>query len=1084
MVDSFMKTGILAKLKAFLAAKGISTGAAVGIVAAGATAVAGVAAVGVIILSSRAHEHVFTNYISDGNATCTEDGTETAKCELCDTKDTKPDVDSALGHDIQTHEAQLSTCEAKGWNVYESCSRCDYTTYSEVAALGHNYIFEYDEENHRSKCTRCDDVKDTKSHTLNSGGYCECGYGCQHIAETAATCTKQAVCSKCRKPFGELAKHTLIDIPGKSPTCTESGISTGSKCSVCNTIVKEQTVLSANGHSWGSDNVTKFATCTESGIEKFGCRYCSATKTETISAKGHSYSTEWTIDTPAICVNNGSKSYHCTECDAKSNVTEIPSNGHHRYGEDNKCKDCDSDIVYTTGLEFVKVNEGRAYTLRGLGNTLDTDIYIPPIYNDLPVISIEAYAFANYERLTSIYVPRTVISIGENAFAGCTGLTSITLPFAGEKTESTPNTHFGYVFGASTYSENNSYVPSSLKIVEITGANEKSTSIYDYAFYGCKNIVTIEVLRGVGRIGKAAFKDCTGIASMILPFVGEGSGSSSIGNTYFGYIFGAESYSENNSCVPSLLRTVVITGGSSVNDFAFYGCEKITSIEIFDNITRIGNGALQNCSGLTDIILPFVGEKKDGFSNRSFKYVFGGSVPDSLRNVVITGGTIIAQSAFSGCDIISIKIPSSITSIESYAFSSCTRLRNVTFAENSNLQSIGYVAFNNCWSIRSIKIPSSVIKIDEQAFSDCDNLASITVEAENTAYHSSGNCLIETESKTLVLGCDNSVIPTDGSVTSIGNYAFDYARELESIEIPNSVTSIGESAFYGCEKLSSIFIPQNVVTIGESAFVHCSGLTEITFAEGSNLKSIGYSAFASCEKLTSFEIPQSVERIDTLAFHSCKGLTSISIPSSVTSIGDLVFDECVNLKSITVDTGNALYHSDGNCLIHTESKTLLKGLDNSVIPTDGSVTIIGENAFSYCSELDSIEIPNSVTSIEKYAFSYCYNLSNIIFAENSKLQHIGIHAFYCCVNLASIKIPSNVTNIDKLAFQNCDKLEFAIFENASNWSITTHMGPDTFDPNKPDAYFIPLTKIDVTDAKQTAKYFTGTYVSCYWCRSE
>ena len=80
----------------------------------------------------------------------------------------------------------------------------------------------------------------------------------------------------------------------------------------------------------------------------------------------------------------------------------------------------------------------------------------------------------------------------------------------------------------------------------------------------------------------------------------------------------------------------------------------------------------------------------------------------------------------------------------------------------------------------------------------------ITVQSGNTKYHAAGNCLIETESKTLILGCKDSIIPTDGSVTSIGNNAFRNCTSLTSITIPNSVTSIGNNAFYGCTGLTSI----------------------------------------------------------------------------------------------------------------------------------------------------------------------------------------------------------------------------------------------------------------------------------------
>ena len=85
------------------------------------------------------------------------------------------------------------------------------------------------------------------------------------------------------------------------------------------------------------------------------------------------------------------------------------------------------------------------------------------------------------------------------------------------------------------------------------------------------------------------------------------------------------------------------------------------------------------------------------------------------------------------------------------------------------------------------------------AFYQCGGLKSITVEKGNKYYHSAGNCLIETASKTLIAGCRNSVIPTDGSVTSIGERTFFGCVSLTSITIPGSVTSIGEDAFWGCD---------------------------------------------------------------------------------------------------------------------------------------------------------------------------------------------------------------------------------------------------------------------------------------------
>lgn len=111
----------------------------------------------------------------------------------------------------------------------------------------------------------------------------------------------------------------------------------------------------------------------------------------------------------------------------------------------------------------------------------------------------------------------------------------------------------------------------------------------------------------------------------------------------------------------------------------------------------------------------------------------------------------------------------------------------------------------------------------------------------------------------------------------------------------------------------------------------------------------------------------------------CIGLTSVTIPNSVTSIGSGAFSICSGLESITVASGNTKYHSENNCLIETAAETLIVGCKNSIIPSDGSVTSIGEGAFSGCTGLTNVNIPDSVTSIGSGAFEYCVMLNEIKF---------------------------------------------------------------------------------------------------------
>ena len=194
--------------------------------------------------------------------------------------------------------------------------------------------------------------------------------------------------------------------------------------------------------------------------------------------------------------------------------------------------------------------------------------------------------------------------------------------------------------------------------------------------------------------------------------------------------------------------------------------------------------------------------------------------------------TAIGWSAFSGYSILTefnitrVIIPNTVTSIEGWAFNSCTGLTSVEIPNSVTF--IGYGAFVACTGLTSIFIPRSVTTIEYDAFGSCSSLTSIVVDSNNPIYDSRDNCnaIIETASNKLLYGCQNTAIPY--SVTTIGASAFSGCTGLTSISIPHSVTTIEGSVFAYCSNLSSIAIPYTVTTIGESAFYNCPELSTIT----------------------------------------------------------------------------------------------------------------------------------------------------------------------------------------------------------------------------------------------------------------
>ena len=198
-----------------------------------------------------------------------------------------------------------------------------------------------------------------------------------------------------------------------------------------------------------------------------------------------------------------------------------------------------------------------------------------------------------------------------------------------------------------------------------------------------------------------------------------------------------------------------------------------------------------------------------------------------------------------------------------YGFYGCSGLISLTIP--SSVTSIGEAAFNGCSGLTSLTIPSSVTSIGEGAFFACSGLTSLTIPS---------------------------------SVTSIGVAAFYRCSGLTSLTISSGVTSIGEGAFQGCSSLTSLTIPSSVTSIGDGTFRGCSGLTSLTISSG--VTSIGIGAFDGCSSLTSLTIPSSVISIGPEAFRYCSSLTSLTIPSSVRSIGASAFVSCYGLNSIYV----------------------------------------------------------------------------------------------------------------------------------------------------------------------------------------
>lgn len=649
---------------------------------------------------------------------------------------------------------------------------------------------------------------------------------------------------------------------------------------------------------------------------------------------------------------------------------------------------------------------------------------------DINLLTLGWRAFYGAENITEITLPSSLISIDYYAFAGCKNLTTV------------------------SFAENN-----------------KLKGIYEGAFFGCQNLKSITIPDSIVEISDYAFYGCMSLTK--LP-VSDASGIKGI----FDYAFAYTGIKELT--IPS---DVV-----DIGKYAFRGAllEKVYIPNSNSDTLQIGIGAFEDCTKITEITLPFIGEAIDITNQTWLGYIFGAGsyeanktyVPEGLKTLTILDGvTTIPGYAFFGLDTIeSISVPHSVVHIGQGAFHGTTaeyRLTNtISVDENirrdyyyfgngiqgditldDSMTEIYYYMFYNCGNIENIYMPDSITFIDSSAFAGCSSLKEISIPTSVTSIDS--NVFSDCSSIT-------SMYIPDG-ITEISHGMFSGCHSLESVRIPDSITSIGAHAFYECYKLEEIYIPDGVTEIGRSAFAYCSSVESLDipdsvikmgerqdWTEGSNI-------FYYCTSLKHVTLPKGLTAISDSMFYGCKSLEEFEIPDSVTYIGNYAFRECESLKNVVIP--------DGVTYIGRQAFYYCYDLASINIP--GSVESIGEftfrdcfslagvtlgygikeitdHAFVDCNSLSEITIPNSVTTIGYGAFSGCTSLRNVVLS--NQLTRIGSFAFGSCYNITSITLPKTLTQIDDNAFYYCNSLK-RITNNSRldiTFDATKHGGISTY----------------------------------------
>ncbi len=410
-------------------------------------------------------------------------------------------------------------------------------------------------------------------------------------------------------------------------------------------------------------------------------------------------------------------------------------------------------------------------------------------------------AFYRCDELTSAEIPDSVTNIGDSAFRSCTGLTSITVSDGNVNYMSEDDVLFNkeqttlicYPCG-----KTGSYtIPDSVITVE------------DYAFYICSNLTDITIPDGVTTIGRGAFQSCTRLTSVEIP--------DSV--TYI--------RSDTFRTCYNLTSVIIGNGVTSIGLYAFGGCTSLTSITFGSSVATIDEGAFTNTTGVTDVT--FNGDVIYSTFRYFFKHCTGVTNITIGENVTDISTTLF----YTYCaDLTSITVSDSNanymsedgvlfdkeqTTLISYP---CGKAGSYTIPDG--VTTIDAYAFNSCTGLTDITISDSVTSIGDYVFQGCTKLTGITVSDGNEYYMSEDGVLFDKNQETLIYcltGKSGSYAIPDG-VTSIVAYAFYYCKGLTDITIPDRVTSIGNWAFESCTKLTSITFEGDAPDFGYRIFAN------------------------------------------------------------------------------------------------------------------------------------------------------------------------------------------------------------------------------------------------------------------------
>lgn len=471
--------------------------------------------------------------------------------------------------------------------------------------------------------------------------------------------------------------------------------------------------------------------------------------------------------------------------------------------------------------------------------------------------------------------------------------------------------------------------------------------------------------------------------------------------------------------------------------------DTVTSSGQHYTVTAIGDSAFNPSHTITNVssvFIPATVTSIGGFAFRCCKFLATVTFAEDSQLKSIGG------SAFSGTDpahprFKEIQIPDSVETIGTNAFHNCQDLESITLP--ASLKTIEVVAFSGCRNLSEIKLPTSFPTIDISVFDDCSSLETVFYDGSLKQWNdiTAGNDFLGYSCPSLVtddytaqfIRVKNDLSDPPPKTVTITKYT---GKESTVIILPKisswPVTKIGEDAFQDNTTITSVTIPANVTEIGSNAFAGCTNLTNVNYeGDWSNLTiQSGNPAVQDAANEQLFDFKFTPDNTAVIVTRYNGTAADVTIPSRYKGKPVTMIDHAAFFNSVVT----SVTIPDSVTSIDDNAFGFCSQLTNISIPN--SVTYIGFSAFAHCTSLKSITLPSSLSSISEALFSGCSQLTTIHIPDS--VLSIQSNAFYHCRNLETIRIPVSVTLIETDAFAGCPSLMTVTYSGSkTRWDKIT-----------------------------------------------